>query len=106
MTKKTEVEIVEPPLPQLAQPLDLNEAKSRLKENRGEIAALAKRTGETFYATGMLCVYVKAEVGHGNFMARRAAIITAMGPRDNREICFILIYRFQSVRSVSGQQNQ
>jgi|SRR6266498_1144344 len=45
MTKRTELEVVEPSLPRLKKPHNLNEAKDRLRENRGEIAQLAKGAG-------------------------------------------------------------
>src|SRR6266542_2677040 len=67
MTKRTELEVVEPSLPRLKKPHNLNEAKDRLRENRGEIAQLAKGAVKRFYEAGMLCSYVRAKIGHGNF---------------------------------------
>lgn len=68
MTKRTEVEVLEPSLPRFKQPRNLDEAKVRLKENRGEIVQLATTAATRFYEIGKLCLYVKSKIIHGNFL--------------------------------------
>jgi hypothetical protein len=60
-------EILEPSLPKLKPPRNLNEARARLMEGQREIIGLAGQAGRRFYAQGMVCSYVKEKIGHGNF---------------------------------------
>jgi len=65
--KEKSIDILEPSLPELQQPRNLNEAKARLKEGQSEIVQIANRAVRRFYENGMLCSYVKSKIGHGNF---------------------------------------
>jgi hypothetical protein len=61
------VEILEPSLPKLKEPRNLNEARARLIEGQRKIIDLAGQAGRRFYKQGMVCFYVKKKIGHGNF---------------------------------------
>lgn len=60
-------EILEPLLPKLKPPRNLNEARARLLEGQRKIIDLAGQAGRRFYEQGMVCSYVKEKIGHGNF---------------------------------------
>jgi len=60
-------EILEPSLPKLKPPRNLDEARARLMKGHREIIDLAGQAGRRFYEQGMVCSYVKDKIGHGNF---------------------------------------
>ena len=64
-----QVEIVEPTLPKLKEPRNLQEAAKRLREGEKDLVQIAGRAARRFYENGMIASYVKKKIGHGNLTA-------------------------------------
>src|SRR5215471_16170890 len=65
--KLSQVEIVEPELPKLQSPRNLNEAATMLREGQKDIGKIASRAALRFYRQGAVAAYAKKKVGYGNF---------------------------------------